>query len=103
MDLLPLLHLLLAPQVQSVVLIISFIIIIIIIIIIIVVVVLVVVIVTIIVIIIIIITSYNGKSNYNYFTLYKASSLNLKKGSAFSSFFSATYLYDEVTVRGCPL
>ena len=86
------------------VLIISFIIIIIIIIIIIVVVVLVVVIVTIIVIIIIIIiTSYNGKSNYNYFTLYKASSLNLKKGSAFSSFFSATYLYDEVTVRGCPL
>ena len=35
--------------------------------------------------------------NDNYFTLYKAS------GLAFSSFFSAAYLYDEVKVRGCPL
>ena len=92
MDLLHLLHLLLAPQVQSVVLIVIIIIIIII-----------VVVVVIIVIVIVIITSCNGKSNYNYFTPYKASSLNLKKGFAFSSFFSATYLYDEVTVRGCPL
>ena len=96
MDLLPLLHLLLAPQVQSVVLIIIFIIIILIIIsisiIIIVVVVVVIVIVIVIIIIIIIITSYNGKCNYNYFTLYKASSLNLKKRVSFS-----------VTVRGCPL
>ena len=81
MDLLPLLHLLLAPQVQSVVLIIIFIIIIILIISIsIIIIVVVVVIVIIIIIIIIIITSYNGKCNYNYFTLYKASSLNLKKG-----------------------
>ena len=101
MDLLHLLHLLLAPQVQSVVLIV--IIIIIIIIIVVVVAVVVVVVVVIIVIVIVIITSCNGKSNYNYFTPYKASSLNLKKGFAFSSFFSATYLYDEVTVRGCPL
>ena len=34
-------------------------------------------------------------------------SLNLKifwsKGLAFSSFFGVAYLYDEVTVRGCPL
>ena len=46
------------------------------------------------------------KVNYNYFTLYKASSLNLKKlilGLAFLSFFGAAYLCDEVTVRGCPL
>ena len=46
------------------------------------------------------------KVNYNYFTLYKASSLNLKKlilRLAFLSFFGAAYLCDEVTVRGCPL
>ena len=79
MDLLPLLHLLLAPQVQSVVLIIIFIIIIILIISI-SIIIIVVVVVIVIIIIIIIITSYNGKCNYNYFTLYKASSLNLKKG-----------------------
>ena len=79
MDLLPLLHLLLAPQVQSVVLIIIFIIIILIIISI-SIIIIVVVVVIVIIIIIIIITSYNGKCNYNYFTLYKASSLNLKKG-----------------------
>ena len=79
MDLLPLLHLLLAPQVQSVVLIIIFIIIILIIINISIIIIIVVVVV-IVIIIIIIITSYNGKSNYHYFTLYKASSLNLKKG-----------------------
>ena len=80
MDLLPLLHLLLAPQVQSVVLIIIFIIIIILIISISIIIIVVVVVVIVIIIIIIIITSYNGKCNYNYFTLYKASSLNLKKG-----------------------
>ena len=59
----------------------------------------------IIIIITIIITSDTGKSEfiiYNYFTLYKASSLNLdRKGLAFSSFFGAASLYDEVTVRGC--
>ena len=47
------------------------------------------------------------KVNYNYFTLYKASSLNLKiidkNGLAFTSFFLAAYLYDEVTVRGYSL
>ena len=46
------------------------------------------------------------KVNYNHFTVYKAWSLNLKiiwkKRSAFSSFFGAANLYDEVTVRGCP-
>ena len=46
------------------------------------------------------------KVNYNHFTVYRVSSLNLKiiwkKGSAFSSFFGAANLYDEVTVRGCP-
>ena len=26
-----------------------------------------------------------------------------QKGLAFSSFFGAAYLYDNVTVRGCPL
>ena len=58
-------------------------------------------------IIIIIITSdtSKNKSEYNYHTLYKASSLNLKiissKGLAFSSFFGAAYLYDQVTFRGC--
>ena len=45
--------------------------------------------------------------NYKYFTLYKASSLNLaiicSKGVAFSSFFGAAYLYDKVAVRGCPV
>ena len=58
-------------------------------------------------IIIIIITSdtSKNKSEYNYHKLYKASSLNLKiissKGLAFSSFFGAACLYDQVTFRGC--
>ena len=47
------------------------------------------------------------KVNYNYFTLYKTSNLNLKtiwsKRLAFSSFFGAANLYDEVTARRFPL
>ena len=62
----------------------------------------------IVIIIIIIITSNIGKSNYcNYFILYKASNLNLEiiwsKRLALPSFFSAAYLFDKVTVHGCPL